>query len=87
MKLLPQQIKITPIFEDEAFEVATFIQKLGDVCGSQLNTLFEKCKINNWVEGMEESELYDWLFDYCFNSEGRPLLFSEYLPDIYNVCI
>lgn len=76
-----QQIKISPIFEDEAFEVARFIQKLGHVCDSQLSSLFEKCKSNNWVEGMGDQDLYDWLFDYCYNGEDRACLFSEYLPD------
>ena len=82
------QIKIAPTFEDEAHEVAIFIQKLGHVCDFQLNALFVKCKSNNWVEGMEDSDLYDWLFDYCYNSGDRPPFFGEYLPDdIYSVCI
>ena len=83
-----EQIKITPTFEDEAHEVATFIQKLGHVCDSQLNTLFEKCKSNNWVEGMEDSELYDWLFDYCFNGRGNDEAgFEDTFSESINKCL
>lgn len=82
-------IEVKPKLDDEAFKVGDFIQELGKIQDQYFDALWEKVKANNWIEGMEEEQAKDWLFDYCFNGWGKnddgfEEMFSEYIkvPDV-----
>ena len=77
------KIKIAATLEDEAYDVAKFVQELGRVQDEYLNRLVEKAKENNLIEGMSDEDIQDWLFDFVFNSGGEDgypeFMFGEYL--------
>ena len=77
------KIKIAATLEDEAYDVAKFIQELGRVQDEYLNRLVEKAKENNLIKGMSDEDIRDWLFDFVFNSGGEDgypeFMFGEYL--------
>jgi hypothetical protein len=82
----PTEIKVQAQLDDESFKVGDFIQELGKIQEKYFNELLQKVEENNWVEGLGEEELRDWLFDYCFNGwdnddGGFDLTFSETLAE------
>lgn len=89
MKTKNNVIKINASLDDEAFKVGDFIQELGKIQEQYYDALWEKAKANNWIEGMEEEQAKDWLFDYVFNGWNNDKsyfeeMFSEYVkvPDV-----
>lgn len=77
------KIKIKAELEDEAYDVAKFIQELSKVQDEYLNRLVTKTKEKNLIEGMSDEDIYDWLFYFVFNSGGKDgypeFMFGEYL--------
>ena len=77
------KIKIAATLEDEAYDVAKFVQELGRVQDEYLDRLVKKAKENNLIEGMSDEDIQDWLFDFVFNSGGKDgypeFMFGEYL--------
>jgi hypothetical protein len=61
------KVKIKPELDDEAFKVGDFIQELGKIQEEYLDKLVAKVKKEKWIEGMDDTEIHDHLFDYCFN--------------------
>jgi len=80
-------VKVNAILDDKAHVVAKFIQEISKIQDQRFETLLTATLENNWVEGMGEEDLRDWLFDYVFNGydfESREIesSFSEYIVDI-----
>jgi bifunctional DNA-binding transcriptional regulator/antitoxin component of YhaV-PrlF toxin-antitoxin module len=77
------KIKIKPELEDEAYDVAKFVQELGKVQDEYFDRLVKKAKEKNLIEGMNDEDIRDWLFDFVFNSGGEDgypeFMFGEYL--------
>lgn len=61
------KVKIKPELNDEAFKTGDFIQELGKIQEEYLDKLVAKVMKEKWIEGMDDTEIRDWLFDYCFN--------------------
>ena len=61
------KVKIKAELDDEAFKTGDFIQELGKIQEEYLNKLVAKVKKEKWIEGMDDEEIHDHLFDYCFN--------------------
>ena len=77
-------MKIKAELDDKAYDVAKFVQELSKVQDQYFKDLMATVKEKNLVEGVEEDELRDWLFDYVFNGynlETRDIeeMFSEYV--------
>lgn len=83
MKTKNNVIKIKAELEDEAYDVAKFVQELGKVQDEYLNRLVKKAKEKNLIEGMNDEDIREWLFDFVFNSGGEDgypeFMFGEYL--------
>ena len=82
----PTEVIIKAELDDEAFKVGDFIQELGKIQEQYFDALCEKVKKNGWIEGMDDKEARDWLFDYCFNgwdndNNGFDLTFSETIAE------
>ena len=50
----------------------------------KFEALWQECKERGWIEGMDDKNAKDWLFDYLFNgwgidSIGFQKTFSEYV--------
>ena len=76
-------IKVNAELDDKAFIVGDFIQQLGEVQDQKFEALWQECKDNEWIKGMDEETAKDWLFDYIFNGWQKDSLgfyktFSEY---------
>jgi hypothetical protein len=41
--------------------------ELGKIQEEYLDKLVAKVMKEKWIEGMDDTEIRDWLFDYCFN--------------------
>lgn len=68
--------------DDKAYACAEFIQKLSKVQDDHFEELYKKAQMKGWFKGFGVDkdgvdEARDWLFDYCFNTDGTQL-FSEY---------
>lgn len=78
------KVKIKAELDDEAFKTGDFIQELGKIQDQYLDKLVAKVKKEKRIEGMDETEIHDWLFDYCFNGwdndkDGFKDTFTEYI--------
>jgi len=62
------KIKISPLLDDKAYDVAKFIKELGLVQYKYFNDFVKSVKESNLVQGLSDRELHDWLFDYIFTS-------------------
>ena len=83
-------IKVNVSLDDEAFKIGDFIQELGKIQDQYFAALWEKVKENDWIEGMDDEQAKDWLFDYCFNGRGKnddgfEETFSEYIKVLDSV--
>ena len=83
-------IKVNVSLDDEAFKIGDFIQELGKIQDQYFAALWEKVKENDWIEGMDDEQAKDWLFDYCFNGcgkndDGFEETFSEYIKVLDSV--
>jgi bifunctional DNA-binding transcriptional regulator/antitoxin component of YhaV-PrlF toxin-antitoxin module len=82
---IENKIKIKAELEDEAYDVAKFVQELSKVQNEYFDRLVKKAKEKNLIEGMNDEDIQDWLFDFVFNSggdDGYPeFMFGEYLHD------
>jgi hypothetical protein len=82
----PTEVIIKAELDDEAFKVGDFIQELGKIQEQYFDALWAKVKENGWIEGMDDEDARDWLFDYCFNGwdnddKGFDLTFSETIAE------
>ena len=82
----PIEVVIKAELDDEAFKVGDFIQELGKIQEQYFDALWEKVKENDLIEGMDDEDARDWLFDYCFNGwdnddNGFDLTFSETIAE------
>jgi len=82
----PIEVVIKAELDDEAFKVGDFIQELGKIQEQYFDALWEKVKENDLIEGMDDEDARDWLFDYCFNGwdnddKGFDLTFSETIAE------
>ena len=81
-----EEIIVDAKFEDEAWNVAKFIQELSKVQEGYFEQLLLKAKEEGLVKGMSDFELRDWIFDYVYNSGDDGLSapscsFYEYIPE------
>lgn len=81
-----EEIIVDAKFEDEAWNVAKFVQELSKVQDGYFEQLLLKAKEEELVKGMSDFELRDWVFDYVYNSgddgsSGPSCSFYEHIPE------
>ena len=81
-----EEIIVDAKFDDEAWNVAKFVQELSKVQDGYFEQLLLKAKEEELVKGMSDFELRDWVFDYVYNSgdgsSSPSCSFYEHLPSI-----
>ena len=81
------KVKIKAELDDEAFKTGEFIQELSKIQDQYLDKLVAKVKKEKWIEGMDDEEIRDWLFDYCFNGWGNDEYgFEDTFSESINKC-
>ena len=66
-----RKIKVSPLLDDEAYDVAKFIKELGLVQYRYFDDFVKSVKESKLVKGLNDEELHDWLADYIFNSSSK----------------
>ena len=64
------KIKVSPLLDERAYEVAKFIKELGLVQYRYFDDFVKTVKECKLVEGLSDDELNDWLTDYIFSSDS-----------------
>jgi hypothetical protein len=78
------KVKIKAELDDEAFKTGEFIQELSKIQDQYLDKLVAKIKKEKWIEGMDDEEIRDWLFDYFFNGWNND---KDGVEDTFTECI
>jgi intein/homing endonuclease len=68
------KIKISPLLDEKAYDVAKFIKELGIMQYKYFDDFVKFVKEEKLIQGLSNDELHDWLSDYIFNSNLKDAL-------------